>query len=578
MSVAAGRTWSICIFCQAQRLGQRARPFSNSSRRYAPHLESIGIRAEQNGFVHDDAEADRQEARLMEEKIRQKLIALRERKKLRAAQAALARARDQFESKDSQNAEEELLASQQSHLLAIPAQTRAARQSGIASTGDPRQDLDALFESREARLHTIRQLGNPYPDPPSGRQTLTRGHPTLYEAPETPISHAEFRERLQEAARGRGCKVVRVVLRARLLTCETPRDILRILALAMQTPQVAQSLIHLYEPIMRALYRCRTKASDREVLKTLSTIVARFRMSDLCVEPKLLFMALKFAARARSLSSMQKYLRWIREQGPGMTRNVYRSVIAKFSIGHRGLGEIRNGRWRRSELRQVLLGFDDCKDLPPEQQYHFGTFLVRDDWQYLHGWVAVLARCKESEEIWKEWLLWKETDAYKKPKLLIMKEHRHIAESHDIPMTNKSRGSYWFLEQMSYAGDMRKAWQILKDTGIEFRTLKTRVADRLLESLEHASEWDEDVRSAMLAKYDRDLGKIEQALGVRWTAGADDGGGHHELFMDQEAALERLSEQDWKLDDDYGYPCDTSPIVSMSEQCLHDAEESFHSR
>ncbi|KAF7196239.1 hypothetical protein HII31_02306 [Pseudocercospora fuligena] len=514
----------------------------------------------------------------MEEKIRQRLIELRERKKLRAAQAAVARARERFESEDSQNAKEELLASQQSHLLAIKAQMRAARQTSLASTGDPREELDELFENREARLHTIRQLGNPYPDPPSGRQRFTRGHPRLYEAPETPISHAEFRERLQEATRGRGWKVVRAILRARLLICETPRDILKIVAVAMQTPQVAQSLVHLYEPIMRALYRCRAKASDPEVLKTLSTIVARFRMSNLRVEPNLLFMALKFAARARSLLSMQKYLKLIREQGLGMTSNVYRSVIAKFSIGHRGLGEIRNGRWRRSELRQVLLGFDDCKDLPPEEQYHFGTFLVRDDWQYLHGWVAVLARCKESGEVWKEWLLWKETDAYKKPKLLIMNERKDVAESRDTPMTNKSRGSYWFLEQMTYAGDMRKAWQILKDTGIEFRTLKTRVADRLLESLEHASIWNEDVRSAMLAKCDRDLGKIEHALGVKWISGAADGEGHHELFIDQEAALERLSENNWKLDDDYGYPWDTSPIVSMSDQSLHDAEESLNSR
>ncbi|EME84717.1 uncharacterized protein MYCFIDRAFT_210956 [Pseudocercospora fijiensis CIRAD86] len=346
----------------------------------------------------------------------------------------------------------------------------------------------------------------------------------------------------------------------------------------MQTPQVAQNLLHLNEPIMRALYRCRAKASDPEVLKTLSTIVARFRMSNLHVKPNLLFMALKFAARARILSSMQKYLRLIREQGLGMTSNVYRSVIAKFSIGHRGLGEIRNGRWRRSELRQVLLGFDDCKDLPPEKQYHFGSFLVRDDWQYLHGWVAVLARCKESEEVWKEWLLWKETDAFKKPKLLIIDERKEMRDSRDTPITNKSRGSYWFLEQMCYAGDMAKAWQILQEAGLAFRTLKPRVADILLGSLEHASVWNEEVRSAMLAKYDRDVGKIEQALGVRWVPGADEGEGHHELFMDQEAALERLSEQDWKLDDDFGYPLDTSPIVSRSEQTLHDAKESFHPR
>lgn len=429
-----------------------------------------------------------------------------------------------------------------------------------------------LYKNRDARLSTLRQLSNPFPEPPSGRQRVIRGCPSLYQQyPDCLMPLPKFRAAIQEAIKGRGWKVVRSTLRVQLLRCEWPNDILRVVAVAMQHDQVGHQLACLYEPIMRALYQCRSNVTDPVVLKTLNIVIERFRMADLHIEPNLVFMALKFAARARSLPKMKKYLKLVRESGLKMTSNVYRSIIAKFSIGHRGLGEIRNGRWRRSELRQVLLGFDDTKDLPPEKQYHLGSFLVRDDWQSLHGWVAVLARCKESEEVWKEWLHWKKSAAFHKPSTLVIRDPRDNTPDVIAPFTNKMRGLCWFLEQITYAGDIAKAWQILEESGIEFRKLKRRIADKLLEAVEHAPRWNEDIRIALLEKYGRDLDKIEKALGVRWVAGAEDGDGHHELFMDQEEALDKLGEEGWVLDDDYGYPWDTSPLVPEREKSLHNA-------
>jgi len=264
---------------------------------------------------------------------------------------------------------------------------------------------------------------------------------------------------------------------------------------------------------------------------------------------------------------MKKYLKLLRDSGATMTSNAFRSVIAKFSIGHRGLGEIRNGRWRREQLMQVLKGFEEDVDLPPEQQYHLGTFLRRDDWQYLHGWVTVLARCKDADAVWCEWEMWKQSPARLHPKKL---------ESQSGEMTSRRRGDYWFVEQMTYTGDYKRAWKMVEETGIDFRTLKDRIKMSLLDCAEYATVWDDEMRAMMIKKYDADLTKIEKALGVQWVAsGEEEGEGTHELFGDQEAALEKLGSDDWKLEEDFGFPYfdDKAIVPEQEERALHDAEE-----
>ncbi|EME45437.1 hypothetical protein DOTSEDRAFT_61961 [Dothistroma septosporum NZE10] len=340
----------------------------------------------------------------------------------------------------------------------------------------------------------------------------------------------------------------------------------------MQNRDTATNLAILFEPIMRALYRCRQNVSDPEVLRCLNAIITRFRYADLEVRPQLLFMALKFAARSRSLPAMKKYLAMIREYRLDLSSNVFRSIIAKFSIGHRGLGEIRNGRWKRQDLLQVLTGFADSAALPPERQFHLGAFLVREDWQYLHGWIAVLARCKASTLVWREWTLWKETKARTEPKQLLMKE------GSEREMTSKDRGEHWFIEQITHSGDLERAWQLLSETSIPFSSLKMRIKDKLLDAPENcpAAAWTEDVSNEMVKKYDRELSRVEQALGVKWRPGLEDGGGDHVLMMSQEEALDKLGERRWRSDDEYGYPweMDPGPIVPDNERGLHDAEES----
>ncbi len=448
-------------------------------------------------------------------------------------------------------------------------------------TATPEEDtlsFEALSTFRDMRQKVLRRLRNPWPDIvqflphnhnyyPGRKQDIPLlADLSLPEANAASIPHATFRslilqEKLHE-------KQIRRVLRAQLLRCQCPKDIYRILAVCMQTKYTSQNLAVLWEPLIRALYRCRYTVTDPEVLNTLNVIISRLTLAGLYVSPYFFFLGLRFAARTRSVKAMQRYLRHLRQAGIPLHANVFRSVIAKFSIGHRGLGEIRNGRWRRSDLLQVLKGFDDCTRLPPEQQYHLGSFLDRHDWQFLHGWVAVLARCRDSDGVWHEWELWKKSSARLDPRKL-GKGGRGF--------TTRGRGDYWFVEQMTHSGDLERAWKIVDESQLDFARVKGRVKIRLLDGVEYATarSWEGGAREAMVEKYDAELAKIEKALGIQWSAaGGGDEEGVHELVCDQWDVLDELGADDWKFEEDYGYPYDSGSLVPETEDReLHQAEE-----
>lgn len=429
--------------------------------------------------------------------------------------------------------------------------------------------LEILWKERDKRVRVLRTLSNPWPKISQSRmfKESIQSRLQLPEARGAPVPHATFRKAL---ACARGVKEIRGVLRSQLLRCETPYDINRVVATALVHGRHTQlHLSSLHEPIMRALYRCRNHVDDQEVLNTISGIRSRFKVYNIPFDPQFVMLGLKFAARTRNIRSMKKYLKALRQSNLSMSSNVFRCIIAKFSIGHRGLGEIRNGRWKRNELIQVCTGFHDCTHLPPSRQYHLGAWLDRHDWQYLHGWIAVLARCRASDVLWAEWEMWKRNPSRLKPKKL--------TGSH-TQMTTKTRGDTWFVEQMTCSGDLAKAWAILEESQLEFMMLKERIKMCLVQEPEHAKTWTDGMRGALLRKYDTELAKIEKALGVVWVRshGDDDGeGGKHIPCEDQEEALERLSADGWKMEEDFGYPIDDETVVlPQGERSLRDATES----
>lgn len=368
------------------------------------------------------------------------------------------------------------------------------------------------------------------------------------------LSHDEFRRSLaSKTLLIDGPKPVRRIMREQLLRCEHVRDILRIIAVATQRKGAADQLNAVSNAICRAAYRCRENDDDPKILATLNTIIARMKKNNTVVDVQLLETGIRFAARTRSLSAMKAYLQEYKQRGLKLTPMAFRSVIGKCSIGLRGLGEKRNGRWRRRELVQVILGFDG---VPPEEAHHLGTHLVRYDWTYLHGWIALLSRCKLTDELWKEWLLWLESPLRRIGKPL---------NTPEIDMDTRTRGDGWLMMHMCLAGDTKRGWQMFHQSGLKFQDLRPPARMLLLQNPEDIGFWDEHVSKSMLDKYDYELSRIEEELGIHWEAGpgGDREKGRHVHTRSLRDTLEIMGAPDYSSQP-HGFPLEDDPKGALN--------------
>lgn len=341
------------------------------------------------------------------------------------------------------------------------------------------------------------------------------------------VSRREFREAHDH-------RYIRSLIRRHLDACKTVKDIYRIVVVVAQRPRTAAQIYDSAQPLTRAFYRAREYALDRRITSAMIGLVAYLRMKGLPIAPEVLSIGVKFAARSRDLSLMRRFLREIRKSRERMRGKLFRAIIAKCSVGRRGFGEVRNGRWRKCDLLAVLLGplHDPVKG---EKPYNLEVFLDRSDWQYLHGWVVILARCRAADAIWREWELWRDSEKRRRGHWMTK-----VRMDHYKHFTYRSRGDNWFVRHLLIAGSPELAWKCLKESRVGFFGLTRQVRSVLLEHLEYATEWNENMRQELLRKYEEDLEAIERRLGVRWIK-INNEQGYHRPEPDMADKLEQLT-------------------------------------
>lgn len=330
-------------------------------------------------------------------------------------------------------------------------------------------------------------------------------------------------------------------LKKQLLDCQTTKDIFRVVAAALQTPMVAYRLARLGEQISRAFFRSRSSASDLSIATRIFVLIQRFAKSGLLIQPVLMTHGLKFAIRSRDIDIVKRYLKELRKRKVELSVTTFRAVIAKCSIGRQGFGEIRNGRWKRDDLLQVLLGF---KDAVPGEEYHLGVFYSRSDWQYVAAWSQILSRCGAYDELWQEWLWWKDSEARLSDRPVMC-----LGVAPATPWTWRQRGDRWFIQVFIDAGLIDWAWTILKETQLDPFTLRRECLHQLLERMDLAAVWNEKLQQALMDKLVEDLAAIEQMMGVKWVQ--RDGISFHAPLQNCQESLEMLSEPDFFTK--YGY-------------------------
>jgi hypothetical protein len=301
------------------------------------------------------------------------------------------------------------------------------------------------------------------------------------------------------ARRSRDAYELRRLFRRLFDHCRTVPDFQRVLAIATQRRRSLEALQHVAQPIARALFRARDHATDKRIYTQYYTLITRLEKEGLVVDPTLYNHCVKFAARSRDPVAMQRALLLYRNSNVDLGFRTFRAIVAKFSIGKNGYGEIRNGRWRREDLIPVLTGFPEKKmDGGESDDHHLGSFVKREHWSYVSAWVQILAHCRLLEELWHEWALWR-------------------ASSVRRGMDSRRKDEF-FISYMISAGDPRRAWLMLEESEISFWdlnvTLRTRLFDHLEGQDSDAESNGDGFSKQLLESYEQDRDRIGKEITV----------------------------------------------------------------
>ncbi|KAF2431555.1 hypothetical protein EJ08DRAFT_180150 [Tothia fuscella] len=274
------------------------------------------------------------------------------------------------------------------------------------------------------------------------------------------------------------------LLRTQFRKCSTTQDILQVFAVASLRLVTFGQIPRLLQHVEDAFFRARWYDTDQRITRAIGTIIARLQHANFPVRSQFWSLGLKFAARSRSIRCIKHYM-WQFRTNPdlNLTFGVWRSTIAKLSVGTNGYGEIRNGRWKRRELLRVLLGFPSTPSGSPsgtEPDHHLQSFMDKDDWRYYPGWLLVLGKCKASKEMWELWVYWRD----------------YMAPKH--PSDKIARVAAIFVAQMLDTHNGKLAWQILKESDIALARLSSRSKRQLLGYAHFDLDRSRNARNALL--------------------------------------------------------------------------------
>lgn len=326
----------------------------------------------------------------------------------------------------------------------------------------------------------------------------------------------------QEIADILNAKLARKTLRKQFAKCINTKDIFHVMIVALRSRYWKKELAPVTEEILNAFYRARTTTSDLSIAKMMAIMIRRFEQENIPVRSIFFEKGLCYAIRSRDLKMTKRFLWEYRVRNLPLGIRAFRRFIGKCSIGYRGFGEIRNGKWKKEDLIQVLLGFPGTA---PGKEHHLGWFLDRSKFPELFHWLKIIAQLGLKDELWKEWISWKERHA----------DDRHLAK----------REEQNFVHQFINCGEFKTAWQIIKECKLNPITLYQDRLYALLENTESATIWSEELDNLLLEKLDADISAIEHFLGVRWVSNGDGEEGYHRPTERLQEALEEISDKDF---------------------------------
>ncbi|KAF2843718.1 hypothetical protein M501DRAFT_116591 [Patellaria atrata CBS 101060] len=335
--------------------------------------------------------------------------------------------------------------------------------------------------------------------------------------------------------------VIRRVLRDQLRECVFSKDLIRVIRVSIEQPRVAQELVHIQPTIKQRLKVIRKNETSEAFSTTVNQIIYMMEAKSLVVSSEIWAIGLASASHTDSLPGIKRYLKAHRDNGIIIPSHLFMALITRLDPGMVGdeSKELRLRKekmskelrlwnneefndfclWNKEELFQLLLGFPDSS---ADQAHHLGSFLDRDNWPIYQAWIQLLANWGAGNEVWKEWEWW-ENSSTRQSKTL-------SKDPQGNSITAQALGDQWFIEQLFHTGNLERASQVVKSSGIDFSMLSFEVRNGLLDNPEYATLWKHEISEEMKEQYSGKLQKIEETLGIQWVKDGDTG--HHVFLSD----------------------------------------------
>lgn len=251
------------------------------------------------------------------------------------------------------------------------------------------------------------------------------------------------------------------------------------------------------------------RPTPADVLRFYNAVVSRLKRFHVPVGRLVGFRGIRFAAEARSTAAMKHYLQASSELGKPLKRNPWISRL--LSSVERWVETDPFAGWegirRRQGLLVLMCGWRESGIRGPHEIRQACIHdMIPTSLESIY--LSILRRIANADALFDHWLHLQTSEPWEgsSPKGVPPLQPQVIEA---------------FVQNLIQAGDPKRAWQVVEESGCRSNDLGESTWDALLEYPEYVGKWQDGMSERMLRKYEQNLGRIEESIGVRWSGGED---------------------------------------------------------
>ncbi|MCJ1418429.1 hypothetical protein MMC32_004776 [Xylographa parallela] len=129
-----------------------------------------------------------------------------------------------------------------------------------------------------------------------------------------------------------------------------------------------------------------------------------------------------------------------------------------------------------------------------------------------YDYLFILQKLSSTQTVFNEWLSFRESQLWRESSGATGEKATTSKVVVDI-----------FIQVLVESGDAAKAWKVIEESGIKLSELSTTSLSALLDYPELIRGLEDGLNEPLLQKYEEHLRRIEEAMGVHWCGGGENG-------------------------------------------------------